>query len=359
MPSDADNDSPSGRSSEVGCDQADDVRHAPQHHNGRGRSWTERQLRPCTRLLMLGLGFSTLATLLAEFHWFADLLANLRVQLVFGILGLIVLSLACRYWRAVAIAIVLLAIHLPWFAAAFPRAETATPGDDVITITVVNVLTRNRNYDGVIEELSREDPDVFAVLELSPPLASALNSELGVQYPHRVLRPLATSNFGIGLYSKHPLRDEVVFASQPGVDSIAATLDIGSQAYRVIATHPLPPMNHALFECRNAQLQHVADRIASFQANAEDVPVVLVGDLNLTPWSPWFSKFQNQADLARGIDRFTLQPTWYRFNAFPFGLVLDHCLADKTLICQKYEIGDDIGSDHRSITVQLELSTAE
>ena len=50
-----------------------------------------------------------------------------------------------------------------------------------------------------------------------------------------------------------------------------------------------------------------------FREQASAIPVVLLGDLNLTPWSPLFLELQSRSGLVRGISDFSLEPTWYRF----------------------------------------------
>ncbi len=319
-------------------------------------SWLDRQSESLCRVLLIGLCLSSAATLVAKHHWIADLLANLRVQQVIGVTVLLLMSIVTRRWRVSMIAVVLLAIHIPWFSAAFPTSRGGPEHDsrsDEVTVTVINVLTQNPRHDLVLQELMLLDSDVVAVLELSTGLSNYLQSALGDRYPHVMLRPKDTSNFGIGLFSKYPLRDEDLFSTHEGIHSIAATVTVEGNSYRVFATHPLPPMNAGLFQDRNRQLNDVAERVVSHRRRVERVSSIVVGDLNLTPWSPWFAEFQDQTGLVRALDRFSLQPTWYRYQSFPFGLVLDHCLCDPDLECRGYEIGSDIGSDHRSVTVRL------
>lgn len=317
-----------------------------------------RQGQSLCRAFAFGLCFSSALTLLAKHHWIAELLANLRIQQVIGIAFLLLLSMVTRRWRVSVIALALFAIHLPWFLAAFPASrekltdDTSSRSGEVV-VAVVNVLTQNPRHDLVLQELVRCDADVFAVLELSTELSIYLESAVGDRYPHSMLRPKDTSNFGIGLFSKFPLRDEGLFSTHEGIDSICATVTVNGNSYRVFATHPLPPMNAGLFQHRNRQLQDVAERVVAYRDRANHGSTVVVGDLNLTPWSPWFADFQDQSGLVRAIDRVSIQPTWYRYNSFPFGLVIDHCLCDPSLECRGYEIGSDIGSDHRSITVRL------
>ncbi len=79
-------------------------------------------------------------------------------------------------------------------------------------------------------------------------------------------------------------------------------------------------------------------------ASEPTLPVILVGDLNLTPWSPHLATFEQASHLRRAVTGWNLTPTWYRFPAFPFGLVLDHALISEHLICNRHQVGSDMGS---------------
>ena len=303
------------------------------------------------------LAASTVVTFYARHHWIADLFANLRVQQVLVISCVLLCALVIRRWRLAVLAALLIALHLPWFANAFPSSGSKVPSAEGITVTSVNVLSSNRKYSQVIADLRDRDSDVVVVLELTSELDARLRQGLG-KYSHAFARPQQIGNFGIGIYSKFPITDTESFQSIAGIDSIAVTVTVGesdaaSRQFRVFATHLLPPMNRSLFKQRNDQLRDVARRVKGHRQQFPGVPAVLVGDLNLTPWSPLFSELQLQSGLKRGIDAFSLTPTWYRFPGFPFGLVLDHGLVEPSLVCTSYQVGPSIGSDHRSITIRL------
>lgn len=89
----------------------------------------------------------------------------------------------------------------------------------------------------------------------------------------------------------YPLADAEFFEPIEAIVSLAVMVavehgKVPTEKVFLFATHPLPPMNEALFEKRNRQLKHVAERIQKFREQADRIPVVLPGDFNLTPWSP-------------------------------------------------------------------------
>lgn len=323
---------------------------------GRLSAWVTR----ACWIVLLCFSLSTFITFFSRYFWLADLLANLRVQLVMVGLLVLLLGLLVRHWCLAMFCCVLLTLHLVWFDNAFPSERNHGKVRHVITMTSINVLSGNKKHDEVLVDVSEADPDVIAVLELTPALDQKLRRGLP-RYSHVIARPSRRGNFGIGVYSKYPLEDPAIFESVEAIESVAATvvvdhLDRSQEKIRVFATHPLPPMNASLFEKRNRQLEDVANRIHHFRQLNSAIPVVLLGDLNLTPWSPLFLELQSKSGLVRGISNFTVEPTWYRFPIFPFGLVIDHGLIEPTLTCTDFRIGESMGSDHRSITLRLAAS---
>ena len=295
---------------------------------------------------------ATGATLLAPYHWVADLLANLRVQQVMAIIFFGAAFGVFRRWRWSAAMCGCLIVHLPWLLAGGQATGIHNAAEKSLKVMVSNVLTHNHRHDDVIADINDNSPDVVAILELSSALAAELESRIGVDYPHRIVQPMDDGNFGIGVYSRHPFEQAERFTLNTEIESIAVILSVDGSRYRFFATHPLPPMGKRNFELRNAHLDQLATRVRD--ANVQEaLPTIVVGDLNVTPWSPHFSQFAKAAGLGRASGRFALAPTWYRYPRFPFGLVLDHVLVSKELHLIKHTVGPETGSDHRSVTVTV------
>lgn len=297
-------------------------------------------------------GCTTAMSFASPHHWLADLLANLRVQQMLAIAATVALCLMLRRWKSFGLGVLFFCVHMPaMLQARHASADLKTPADESLTLTTINVLSSNGHHDRVIEELKSISPDVFAVLELNSVLATRLNETMSDLYPHSVLRPSDIDNFGIGLYSKHRLENVDIFVLNTSIESIAATLS--DQNIRIIATHPVPPMGSKLFESRNGHLRQLASRVSGFRKSNPSTPMIVMGDLNLTPWSPVFSQFQSQSNLFRASTPWSATPTWHRYPFFAAGLVLDHILVDAELGCVGYRVGSDTGSDHRSVTAEL------
>lgn len=114
----------------------------------------------------LALNFLGLCTLLAFFSchfWITDLIANQRVQLVLvGLSGLLV-GLFLRQWILSLRMCFVRTLQLSWFATEFPPVYKSESVRHVVTVTSVNVLCGNVQYDNAIADLIEVSPDVFAV----------------------------------------------------------------------------------------------------------------------------------------------------------------------------------------------------
>jgi endonuclease/exonuclease/phosphatase (EEP) superfamily protein YafD len=306
-------------------------------------------------IAMICLG-ATCISLLARYWWLADLIANLRIQLIIGLIFATIGLVVTHQSRLAALAVIGIIWHCSWITP-YVFATQKSVGFRPLKICVVNVLTQNLQHDKVLGVLKNADPDVIAVLELGTELEARLNDELGDLYRHRIAQPSDDGNFGIGLWSKLPLQDEKIFhLAVPLVPSISAQVSWEGLPVRLFATHPIPPVGARYFQARNQHLNLLAERIRAQTEIMGEATTVVVGDLNLTPWSPWYRKFITDSDLrdcVSGDRALALTPTWYRWPVFPFGLVLDHGFYRGLIICSKRRILDDIGSDHRPVLLEF------
>ncbi|QDV82025.1 endonuclease/exonuclease/phosphatase family protein [Stieleria magnilauensis] len=303
------------------------------------------------RLACLAVLLVTAATLFARWFWVSDLLANLRTQQLIAIAVVIALSAIVRQSRLVWIAAVCFMVHFAaMFAQWIPDPMPAAGVEPSLRVMTMNVLTSNRSYQRVLDEIREVDPDVVAILELNRGLDDFLTDQLSPRYPHAVTRPQDHGNFGIGVYSKLQFARSEAFELNENIKSI----EVECLGCRLIATHPLPPMGAGRFRSRNEHLQLLAERIQRTQKRAPEQPIVVMGDLNVTPWSPHFGAFGRRSGLRRAKQGLAVTPTWYAGgSSFPMGLVLDHILISRSLECASYRVGPHIGSDHRSVSVDL------
>lgn len=295
-----------------------------------------------------------------EANWIVDLLAQLRVQWAVGLLVLVLLFALARRWWWMLLCVIGFAVNaIPiWPYVTGPIGLSQAPvvvatdsselPKDQLRLMSLNLLTSNRNWDGVIESVLEASPDFLVLMEIDSVWQQICETKLAEDYPHAIVEP-REDNFGIAFFSKLPIDQSMVFDSQtlelPSID--VTIFRPGAKSLRIIATHPIPPMNELRWEARNEQLVNVADRFDESTAN------LMIGDFNLTPWSPCFKKVVGATNLRDVGEPFGLAPTWYVFPTWVGGLKIDHALISDEISVQNLKIGQDVGSDHRALILDF------
>ncbi len=261
-----------------------------------------------------------------------------------GVTG--VALLLWRRWRSSAFLLLLGLIAALPVLSLYRGGDGAPPGVPVLRLLSANVLTGNRDSSRLLAAVAKENPDVLVLLEINERWRRELTA-LAATYPHRLLRP-REDNFGIAVFSRLP--GTVLELAQLGetrLPSILATFEWQGQPTTLIATHPLPPLGSSGARRRNRQLEAIGERAA-----ATEGAVIVIGDLNTTPWSPHFRDLLQQGDLRDSAQGRGLQPTWPAGSRL-LRLPIDHCLHSADLMAVDRRVGSDIGSDHLPIVVDL------
>jgi len=227
---------------------------------------------------------ATLLSFLGRFSWILDLFFHFRVQYLCCLVLIGVIVAIGRRRRAavvlLAFACVNLALVLPLH---FGKQSQSVDASPAFRAMFLNVNTRLGDADRVKEVVTEDAPDILVLEEISSGWVAAL-SWLTNSYPHSCAEP-REDNFGIGIFSKVPIvESEVAYIGDAGVPSIRAALDTGHSDLHVLATHPLPPGSRGYARLRDVQLGSLPDYVRSGYA------VLLLGDLNTTPWNYQFRR---------------------------------------------------------------------
>lgn len=312
------------------------------------------RLRLSTAGLLMAAGTvacaATLCGFLGRCWWFFDLFSHFRVQYAAG-LTLIALFLLLIKRRNPTPSIVFVlaaclnaATVIPLYLGLHRRP---TPCPITLRAMLVNVNTRLGNPRCVLQAIRSADPDILLLEEIDARWVSEL-SPLTRSYPFRCMQT-REDNFGIGLFSKLPIAEhEVVYIGTAGVPTIIATLDTGTGPLQVIGTHPLPPVNREYTRLRNEQLEQIPGH------TRQETPVLLLGDLNVTPWNHRFRRLLREARLKDSARSFGVQPSWPARPAL-LRIPLDHCLHSEAIAIVDRRIGPDVCSDHFPIIVDFTI----
>lgn len=158
-------------------------------------------------------------------------------------------------------------------------------------------------------------------------------------------------NFGIAFFSKHPfLRSEIRDIGEADVPSVIAVMKLPDGPLTLIATHPLPPASQEYSRLRNDQLARLPEIVR--QANS---PVLLLGDLNATPWCSHFKQLLRQSGLRDSSQGRGVQGSWP--TCLPILLIpIDHCLHTAGVQVIGRTTGPKVGSDHFPLVVDFVLA---
>lgn len=299
----------------------------------------------CEVIAVLSLTGTWLGSL-GRYGWLFDLMAHFRLQYVVVCAVVLLYALLRRRSWLVLMAL----ISLLWnaqivYACQQTAAVVVTPGEKPLRVMTFNVLTDNKNQAAVIDHVVKTDADIVCLEEIDDSWRASLEP-LRSRYPHRV-EELSDGNFGIACYTRLPLKShEVRRFTAWRLPTIVLNLDHLGRPLTFIGTHPEPPMGGSRAREWRGQLSGIARLVANLRGE-----VVVAGDFNATPWCEGMRLLRENS----GLDFHSVDPVWpptWGLN-LPMMIPIDHVLMKGGLSVQKRVLGPDLGSDHRSVTVEI------
>lgn len=305
------------------------------------------------RLLVAGTVLVSLAAALAILGWPFELFAHFRWQVAAGTLALVVLAALLRDRHALAwlAAALLLQGTAAWASrnTGPPPAQAAGAACRGPTVTVVaaNLWFRNAAPALALQWLDAHPADVVLLQEVTGDWAQRLATLRG--YPYRKVLP-REDPYGIALLSRRPFTSiEERDLAGDGLPSLVATVEVDGRPLTIIGLHTHWPLVPGLHDSRDLVLARAATLV-----RASPVPVVLMGDLNLTPYAPAFRRLVQESGLRDAWAGRAWRPTW-QAGLWPLALPLDHVLVPRGACVVSTGIGPAVGSDHRPVRVTLQL----
>jgi len=305
-------------------------------------------------LVMACGGILTAATVLGwfgSFWWFLDLFSHFRVQYFVGLSAVALLLLFPRRFKASAffgsLAIVNACAIVPLYFGTEPQPPGASRSYRCLLANVNTQTGKPAKVQQAIEELA---PDIVVLEEVNQQWLSALSVPLRA-YPYSKTMP-REDNFGIALFSKYPfVRSEVRQVGEADIPSVVAELESPDGRLTIIAAHPLPPSGAEYSRLRNDQLAQLPGIVKQ-----ADSPVLLLGDLNATPWCSHFKRLLNQSGLRDGAQGRGVLATWPTSLSI-LRIPIDHCLHTAGIHVTRITTGPKVGSDHYPLIVDFVLTS--
>jgi endonuclease/exonuclease/phosphatase (EEP) superfamily protein YafD len=311
--------------------------------------------------LVVLIVIATLMPLSRHTEWWVRDLDFPRLQIVCVALGVLLVKTIALDWdetetHILAATTVACLVYQAWWILPYTRpwpnevkhAAGGAPGERIRILTA-NVLTPNRNTEGLIALIREHKPHVFVTLETDKWWQERLDV-LEPDYPYSMKCPL-DNLYGMHVYSQLPLEDQATqFLVEDDIPSMHALVVLPSgRKVRMHFLHPAPPSptEHDESTERDAELLVVAKSVAGLET-----PVIVAGDLNDVAWSTTtrlFRKISGLLDPRIGRGMFNTFHADHWFLRWP----LDHLFHSRHFTLGFITRLPHFGSDHFPMLVEL------
>lgn len=300
------------------------------------------------KIALVAAALATVLGALGGAHWLLELFSHFIVwHALLASVAIVLFSILRRWrWSLVACAVMAAQLSVPLYWYLPGDTTTLEPN---LRILLANVHTANLDKQSFLDLVSASNPDVICVQETDDAWAEAL-AVLETDYPVNSIVS-RSDNFGIAFYSRLPgAMTGVLFQKEHRLPALSATIEVEGRRIAILDLHTLPPMGYFMAQRRGLQLNSAREWL-----EAQSDPAILVGDLNLTMFSPEYCRFTKDLGLhnaRKGFGPLGTWPAWVPFARLP----LDQCLVRGDLAVVNCAIGPDIGSDHLPIIVDLHVA---
>lgn len=317
--------------------------------------------------LVLLMGLSTLGS---RVHWAFELFVHFRFQYLIAAVALGLVAGALRMWPQLALAAAIGVWNGLYVMPLFVGGAAVDGGPRPVRIVHANVLSSNEDYQALQGFVYEQQPDLVLLQEVTEPWIEAVREIDGYSL---ALSSPRIDNFGLAILHRDgdsegdqdggqdedsdgqrlriELGDPWIEEVELGTTTLPMAvqpLTVDDKKVAILSVHTLPPAGGRMARNRNEQLQWVADW--AVRTRETGVRPVVVGDLNITPFSPHFRRLLRSGELENSQRGFGYHATW---GAWPVRIPIDHALVDADLVVVHREVGPRIGSDHRPLIVDL------
>ena len=268
-----------------------------------------------------GLALVTAFALAARLWWAFDLFSHFRLQYAMLATALCLGALALRAWPIAALLAVIALVH-GWAMKDLWLGDSAAAASEAprLRVASANVLFSNPEPQKLLGFVHASDADVLVLVEAGGERWRDVLAAIAADYPHRAPQRWQ-KGAPVILFSRHPVVRELVIAPpEGGRPYLAADLAVGEHTLTVVGVHPSSPERPSESRRRNLQLGYLANLVEDARG-----PMVIAGDFNATPWSPFFRDLVATAGLRNAADGHGYIGTWPSWF-WPAQIPIDHVL---------------------------------
>jgi len=305
------------------------------------------------------LSASYLCSLLANYFWAFDLFSHFLTQYCFAGLFFGASFIALKQYKYAALALCIAALsfcesrmNLQHPLQFFPPVNITAQS---VKLVQYNHNVAKRDFEDVKAWLT-ENAKTFDIIVLQEAsiktveLATSLNNI----YPYQIHEPRAHA-FGTVIISRHPIMEHSrIDFSGAVVENfvIRAAIDIPgvNEPLILYALHAIPPTGRPLFKQRNDEILEAGKIISKDTSHY----IAMIGDWNVTPYSPFFTKLLDLSGLNYQAKGLFLNPSWPSVPVYYFlKIPIDHVLYSDSMQFLDKVVASNFGSDHNAVITTL------
>lgn len=301
----------------------------------------------------------------APFHYVADLFSHFLIQYFIGAVLLCGAAFALGFPR---LGLALAALGL-LCAVQYGLSLRQGAGQGTFTPTAhlhllhMNMLVLNPEVERLGTLIRTENADLVNIQEASVPMGNYAKDHLTDIYPYQILQPRMDS-YGTIILSRYPLESHIAHpVTGPEftntLHELRLRLPEGTVTF--LSLHTRQPLGEDNYAQRNFELAFAATLARDIAAARPDEPLFLAGDLNITPFSPFFRALVKDAALRHATgDSILPRPTWPQVFKLPLlQIPIDHVLyAPKNARLEGWTRVPSPGSDHIALRARFALHPA-
>jgi endonuclease/exonuclease/phosphatase (EEP) superfamily protein YafD len=300
-------------------------------------------------LILTAVSFFTLTSLLGRRRLF-ELTTHFKLQYALCLTICAFWFLYQGLWLFFAVAFIFSAINwkdvLPfYFFSSKQNPKATTP----LKLFHANMLYNVKNTEAVIAQVQKENPDVLVLQEVTKEEWEDLKTLTQICPHYKSI--FARHGDGIILFSRFSFEQiEILDFNLPSRWGFFAEFNINGAKVSLVTIHPPTPLYEPHFNLRNAQLAHAAKLVREKKSNK-----ILIGDFNLTPFSPYYRDLLRDSGLRDVRQGKGLLTTWPAHLPPFLRIAIDHCLVSDEINVKAIRLGNRVDSDHLPLIVELLL----
>ena len=288
-------------------------------------------------------------------HPYLELTTHFRLQYALVALLCLVPLSALQSWKLMPLAVGCFIFNLSYVVPYYIRPPSPEVSSQRTSLRLfqANLLTENKNYQALIEAVKEAQPDVVVLQELTPEW-EVQTQVLREQYRFVELAPRPGGS-GMGILSRYPLEETKVLKLDASTHlALFVRVNVDGTPVSILGLHPPTPVTRTKFDNRNQQFQAAAEMLSAIKGAK-----VLIGDLNTSPWSPYFKELAQRSGMRDARLGFGLETSWPTPLPGFLRIPIDHCLVSDGVQVEDARIGRSIGSDHRPLMVDLQIQKSK